>query len=157
MAARILVFGDVEVTGNLYSLYLRSKGYEVLYFPSPATCALVTQQKCTCPRSHVCADVFLADMVMAGMTGLELIRHQREKGCHALPQHKAVLSTGLNYKQEQEIRALGCMSLCKPFRLMDLLAWVSACVKNIPPDRKLIPYNELFDTAQFSHRMDQAT
>jgi CheY-like chemotaxis protein len=148
MTTRILVFGDHEELGNLYSLFLRSKGYEVLHFPSPATCALITRQKCTCPRDHVCADILIADMDMEGMTGLDLIRHQKDRGCLALPEHKAVLSRSFTNKQEHEASALGCKTLRKPFRLLDMMEWVKKCEMNIPPDRRLTPHNELLDTAQ---------
>lgn len=142
---RIMIFGGKENTGSLYSIFLRSKGYEVLHFPDPAACALVARQTCACPRDHVCADMFLAEMDMEGITGLELIQRQSERGCRAIPQNKAVLSARLKYGQEQEIRALGSTSFKKPLRLMDLLAWVSECEQNIPPNRQLTPYEELLN------------
>lgn len=145
---RILIFGDKENAGSLYSSFLRSKGYEVLHYPDPSTCALVAEQKCTCPRDHVCADMFLTDMDMESITGLELIKLQTERGCRATPQNKAVISTGLTFGQEQEIWALGSMSFQKPFRLMDLLAWVSVCEQKISPDRQLVPHEELWETAR---------
>jgi CheY-like chemotaxis protein len=148
MATRILFFGDHDMMANLYSLYLRSKGYEVLHFPLPSTCALVVQNRCTCPRDHVCSDLILADMEMKGMTGLELIRHQNERGCHLPPRNKAVLAMKFNAKQEQEIRELGCITLKKPFRLLDLVRWVSECEQNIPTDRKLTPHEELLEPAK---------
>jgi len=148
MTTRILVFGDHEEIGNLYSLFLRSKGYEVFHFPSPATCALIAQQKCTCSREHVCADILIAEMDMEGMTGLDLIRHQRERGCRTLPEHKAVLSTRFTNRQEYEARALGCKALRKPFRLLDMMEWVRKCEESIPPDRKLTPPNELLETTK---------
>ncbi len=146
IATRILVFGDTDESGNLYTLFLRSKGYEVLSFQSPDTCALVAGKKCTCPRDHVCADLFLVYMEMEGMTGLELIRRQSESGCRALSRNKAVLANAFTSRQEYDIRALGCIPLSKPFRLKDLLAWVDTVEKNIPPGRKLTPYHELFTT-----------
>ena len=144
--ARILFFGDHEETGNLYSLFLRSKGYEVFHFPSPVTCALINKQMCTCPRDHVCADMMIAAMEMEGMTGLELIRHQNERGCRAFPEQKAVISKGLTFKQEHEAAVLGCKTLLKPFRLMDMMEWVRKCEKNIPAGRKLTPIEKLLAT-----------
>jgi CheY-like chemotaxis protein len=140
---RILLFGNQEEISSLYSLFLRSKGYEVLHFPSPTTCALINNQTCTCPRDHVCADMIIADMDMEGMTGLELIRHQDERGCRALPEHKAVISKGLTYNQEREAAALGCKTLLKPFRLMDMMEWVRKCEQGIRPERKLTPVEDL--------------
>lgn len=144
--ARILFFGDHEEAGSLYSLFLRSKGYEVLHFSSPATCALINKQMCRCPRDHVCADMMIADMGMEGMTGLELIRHQNERGCRAFPEQKAVISKGLTFKQEHEAAVLGCKTLLKPFRLMDMMEWVKKCEENIPSGRKLTPIDEMMDT-----------
>jgi len=142
---RILFFGNQEEISSLYSLFLRSKGYEVLHFPSPNACALVNKQTCTCPREHVCADMIIADMEMAGMTGLELFRHQNERGCRALSEHKAVICKGLTNNQELEAAALGCKTLLKPFRLMDMMEWVRKCEQGILPDRKLTPQNELLE------------
>jgi CheY-like chemotaxis protein len=151
MNTRILFFGDSDIMGNLYNLYLRSKGYEVLHFTSPRTCALVSNQSCTCSRKHACADIILTEMDLEGMTGLDLIRQQKERGCNAPPRNKAVLSTGLNKKQEQDFRDIGCISLKKPFRLIDLIAWVNECEKNIPPDRKLVPREELISPTEIEH------
>jgi len=149
-STRILVFGDHEELGNLCTLYLLSKGYEVFHFPSPSTCALIARQKCTCPRDHVCADILITEMEMEmeGMTGLDLIRHQKDRGCRALSENKAVISTAFNKKQEGEAASLGCKPLLKPFRLLDMMEWVKKCELNIPPDRKLVPQEELLETTQ---------
>lgn len=147
LPTRILFFGDHEEIGNLYSLFLRTKGYEVLHFPSPVTCALINKQKCTCPRDYACADILIADMDMEAMTGLELIRHQNEKECRVLSEHRAVISKVFTFEQEHEAAALGCKTLLKPFRLMAMMEWVKKCEMNIPPARKLTPHNELLETA----------
>jgi len=140
---RILFFGNQEDINSLYILFLRSKGYEVLHFHSPTICALINKQTCTCPRDHVCADMVISDMDMEGMTGLELIRHQYERGCRALTEHKAVMSKGLTSSQKSEAAALGCKTLLQPFRLKDMMEWVKKCEENIHPARKLTPLEEL--------------
>lgn len=147
MTTRIIFLGDKEDVGNLYSLFLRSKGYEVHHFPSPSTCALITQKLCTCPRDHLCADIIIAELDMDGMSGLELFRHQTEKGCHALLRNKAIISSKFTNRQEYEARALGCKILRKPFRLLDIMAWIQECEKNIPADRKLTPLQVLVEVA----------
>ena len=147
MQARVLLFEDDESTRNLVGMYLRVKGYEVLDFVSPVTCALVSEKKCECPRNHACADMVITDMNMPGMTGLQLIRYQIEKGCHAPPQNKAVISAALTREQEQEFCALGCRCLRKPFKLPDLLNWVRSCEENIPADRELEPVEVLLKAA----------
>jgi CheY-like chemotaxis protein len=142
---RILFFGNQEEINSLYSLFLRSKGYEVLHFQSPSACALIKKQTCSCPRNHVCADMMISDMDMEGMTGLELIRQQYERGCRALTEHKAVISKGLTSSQKSEAAALGCKTLLQPFRLKDMMEWVRKCEQGILPGRKLTPHTELLE------------
>ena len=145
MTTRIIFLGDLEEIGGLYNLYLRSKGFEVFNFPSPNDCALIAQQKCTCSQDYACADIIIAQMDMDGMSGLELIKHQREKGCHTLPQNKAVISSKFTDRQKYEANALGCKILQKPFRLIDMMNWIKECEKNIPANRKLTPLTELME------------
>jgi len=147
MRTRILLFEDEATTRRMLTTFLRAKGFEVLDFTSPVNCALVTEQKCSCPREHACADVIITDMNMPHMSGLELVRFQLEKGCHAPPQNKAVISAALTPEQVQEFRALGCCYLRKPFKLQDLLDWVRACEQNIPVGRKLTKIEESWAAA----------
>jgi hypothetical protein len=79
------------------------------------------------------------------MTGLEMIRHHYDRGCRALTEHKAVISESLTSVEERETAAMGCKTLLKPFRLMDMMDWVRKCEANIPSGRKLIPHNQLLD------------
>jgi CheY-like chemotaxis protein len=151
MSTRILFFGDKEKTADLYCNYLRSRGYEVLHFASPLYCTLMSQKSCTCSPNQFCADIIITEVNLEGMTGLELVRLQIERGCNAPPNNKAILSAGLTKAQEQELCALGCIFLKKPFRLMDLIAWVNECEKNIPPHRKLVPHEELFGAANIEY------
>jgi CheY-like chemotaxis protein len=92
--------------------------------------------------------MMISDMDMEGMTGLELIRHQYERGCRAFTEHKAVISKVLTSGQKSEAAALGCKTLLKPFRLKDMMEWVIKCEENIKPDRKLTPLEVLLETAQ---------
>lgn len=151
---RILIFEDDDNTRELLDTFLVSKGYEVLSFSSPITCALATLNKCKCPLEHACADAIITDMNMPGMSGLELVRFQRERACHAPPQNKAVISAALTLAQEQEFRTLGCRCFRKPFKLDDLLDWVRSCEVNIPEGRELEPIEELWKSStrqQMSH------
>lgn len=145
ITTRIIFFGDEEGICGLYSLYLRSKGYEVFHYPSPMSCALMSQQKCTCPRDHVCADIIITEMEMEGMSGLDLMRHQYERECRVLPCNKAIISNKFITMQEYEAKALGCKLLRKPFRLLDVMEWVNECERTIPASRELTPFNELLE------------
>jgi len=148
MKTRILLFEDEHTIRKPLCTFLRAKGYEVLDFPSPMTCTLVAEQKCTCSRDRACADLVITDMKMPGMTGLELIRMMAEKGCHASARDKIVISSAITPEQAVEFRALGCHYLPKPFELAELLRLIQVCEKNIPPDRQLVPAEELWKTVR---------
>lgn len=147
MPTRILLFEDDPDTRKLFCTFLEAHGFEVLAFPSPLSCSLVTRGGCWCPREHVCADVIITDMKMPGMTGLELIRFQRDHACKAPPQNKAVISAALSAEQKQEFLELGCRCLGKPVKLAELLEWVRQCEAAIPPGRQLTPARDLWLTA----------
>jgi len=146
MTTRILIFEDDDAARNMLSIFLRAKGYEVLDFPTPATCTLISDNKCQCPRSHACADMIITDMNMPGMSGLELVRYQMERGCRIPIRNKAVISAALTPEDEREFHALGCRCLRKPFKLNALLAWVQSVEADITPERLLTPLPELLKT-----------
>ena len=93
-------------------------------------------------------DAVLLDMKMPEMTGLELIRMMAEKGCHASPQDKIIISSSLTPEQIVELRTIGCHYFPKPFHLEELLKLIHAREKHIPPDRKLVPVEELWKTVR---------
>lgn len=140
---RILYFGDEEEARNLYSFFLRAKGYEVFHFATAESCSLITGEKCTCPSGHLCADIVFADMDIRGMSGLGLIRHQLEMGCNSPPQNKVLIAPDLTADERQEVDFLGCRYLKKPFTPKELFAWVTECEKNIVVERKLVPKERL--------------
>ena len=146
MKIRILLFEDEHAIRRPLCVFLRARGYEVLDFPSPMTCTLVSEKKCTCSRDRACTDLVITDMKMPGMTGLELIRMMAEKGCHASTQDKIVISSAITPEQAVEFRTLGCHYLPKPFQMEELLSLIRVCEKNIPRDRKLVPVEELWET-----------
>jgi DNA-binding response OmpR family regulator len=146
MKTRILLFEDEPAIRRPLCAFLRAQGYEVLDFHSPMACTLVAEQKCTCSRDRACADLVITDMKMPGMTGLELIRMMAVKGCRTSTKDKILISSGVSPEEAVEFQTLGCHYLPKPFQLEELLALVQACEKNIPPDRQLVPVEELWKT-----------
>jgi len=85
---------------------------------------------------------------MPGMTGLELIRMMAEKGCHASTQDKIIISSSLTPEQIVELRKLGCHIFSKRFQLEELLKLIHVREQHIPPDRKLVPVEELWKTVR---------
>ena len=151
MKIRILLFEDEHAIRRPLCVFLRARGYEVLDFPSPMTCTLVTDKKCTCSRDRACADLVIADVRMPGMTGLELISMMAGKGCHTSTRHKIIISSSLTPEQAVDLRTLGCHLFPKPFQMEKLLKLIQDCEKHIPPDRKLVPVEELWKTVR-NHR-----
>lgn len=153
MQPRILLFVDQPIICKAIADALRSEGYEVLDFISPSFCSLWSNQTCACPPEYVCADIIIADTNMSQMSGIDLIRCQAQKGCHALPQNKIIISGKTTMKDEPEIHALGSQFLRKPFQIDELLTLVGACRENISPGRKLVPREKLLATfhKQVSH------
>lgn len=147
MPTRILLFEDDADTRKLLCTFLETHAFEVLAFPSPGVCALVSDGGCRCPKGCVCADVIITDMKMPGMSGLELIRYQQEHACKAPPQNKAVISAALAPAQRQEFVQLGCLCIGKPLKLAALLAWIRECEARISPGRELTPVEFLRGTA----------
>lgn len=147
MTVRILVFEDDTMTRDLLASGLRKRGYEVLAFPSPVTCSLVSDRAAFCSHEHACADIVITDMNMPCMTGLEFVWHQYQKNCKCPPENKAVVSAELSWNQEQEFASLGCRYFQKPFKLGEILAWASECERRIPAGRILIPSNSLWKRA----------
>jgi DNA-binding response OmpR family regulator len=139
MQLRVLVFEDEPTILRPICTFLRAQGYEVLGFPTPIACSLVSDDDCKCPHDRSCADILITDMKMPKMTGLEMIHLMADKGCYIPPQNKIVISSAITIEQEEELESLGCHFLPKPFQLGDLLDLVRACGKNISPDRELIP------------------
>lgn len=145
MSIRILLFEDDDDLRQLVSAFLNGQGYEVLAFASPLACAMIAQGKCQCPRENSCADILITDMHMPGMSGLELIQFQAQRGCHAPAENKLVLSSALTPGLESELRSLGCRMLRKPFRLSELLEVVKDCAASIDPGRRLTPLEALWE------------
>ena len=150
MRIRILLFEDEHAVRRPLSNFLRSKGHEVLEFPSPLSCTLMADKQCDCTRDHACADMMITDMKMPEMTGLELIRMMKERSCHTPPKNKVVITSSLTPEQSMEIQNLGCHFLPKPFHFEDIFSLVEDCEKNVPPDRKLASVEEIWDTIRNS-------
>ena len=111
----------------------------------------MVDQQCDCTREHACADMMITDMKMPEMTGLELIRMMKERGCHTPPKNKAVITSSLTPEQSRDIQNLGCHFLPKPFHLEEILRLVEVCEKNIAPDRTLAPVEEIRETIRLIH------
>ncbi len=144
MKIRAFVLDDDEDMRSIVSSMLEERGYEVLAFSQPLNCKVFLERGCPCPRGNACGDIFLIDINMPGMNGLEFIEHQVEHGCKAMAQNKAIMSAHVTDEQRKEAKRLGCEVLVKPLAEKRLGRWLDRCEKRIDPDRKLADLEELF-------------
>lgn len=128
---RALVFDDDTVILNMLDTFLSRKGYEVLCLAEPVVCPVYMHTGDHCPNEKPCADIVLADYQMPGMTGVELLKQQKERGCRLDIRNKAIMS-GYIIEAEMKIGEQGCAYFRKPFLLSDLSVWIRACEERIP-------------------------
>ena len=80
---------------------------------------------CKCNKQTPCADFFITDINMPGMTGISFIEQQKEKGCKV--SHIAIMSATWSKSEYNKVKELGCKVFEKPFGLNDLLQWMKSC------------------------------
>lgn len=127
---RAIIFDDDRIILKLLNDFLSYKGYEVICFAKPVVCPVYLHDGDRCPNTP-CADIMLTDFKMPGMTGIELLKQQKEKGCRLDMRNKAIMSGFMN-GAETHIPELGCAYFKKPFLLSELDAWIRECEERMP-------------------------
>lgn len=124
---KVLVFEDDPSMSNLFGMMLQGCGYDVSIFPDPTACQVYRNQKCDCPMDSPCADAIITDISMPNMTGIELLRLQRKRGCKALDANKALMSAADTPLHREAIEELGCHFFRKPFKMSEIKQWLEEC------------------------------
>lgn len=132
---RIFVFDDESSIRVLLRKTLELRGHEVKDYPDAMSYPLIINKECTCSKSSVCGDIIITDYNMPGLTGLEFIENRQKNHCRI--QFYAVISGFLTKPIVDQAHKLGCFVLKKPFKILELLAWIDECEKHIPPERVL--------------------
>lgn len=116
--ARICVVDDDPSIRRLLQVNLEAKGYEVLATESGAQTLEVIV--------HRPPDIFVIDLILPGMSGLELIRRVREQS--AIP---IIVLSGIGYEQSKvEALEQGADDyVTKPFSVEELLARIRAAMR----------------------------
>ena len=129
---KILLLEDDPTLTKLLQVTLEKKGHHVMLFANPTVCPVFTEHAEKCTTGKPCADVIITDQMMPYMTGLEFYQLQRERGCKAHDNNKALI-TGANITPEilKLIEDLGCKYFKKPFKVSDLVAWVDECSERV--------------------------
>lgn len=125
---RVVIFDDEVFILNMLNDFFRMRGYEVLSYSDPASlCPLLGAEGDTCTYDRPCSDVLITDFSMPGMNGVELIEHQKRKGCSMDIRNKAVISGYIDERSRRQVQDLGCMFFQKPFTLFALSEWLDSC------------------------------
>jgi DNA-binding response OmpR family regulator len=129
--ARILVVDDDRDLRNLVDFRLRKAGHEVLTAGDAADALVIVQ-------ARGAPDLAILDVVMPGMSGLELLRAlRRREGLAKLP--AIFLSARILPADIAAGRKLGAAYLTKPFVAPALLAAVTAALDAGVEDRAPAP------------------
>ncbi|MDP2156436.1 MAG: response regulator [Nitrospirota bacterium] len=102
-------------------------GYEVVTAETPITCAFYREDADSCQHHTRCADILVTDHNMPGMTGLELLEMQHQKGCRLTSKNKALMTALIDPELRERTEQLGCRFLSKPMSISTITAWVKEC------------------------------
>lgn len=129
---RAIIFDDEPIVLEILEMFLSKRGYEVFSFPEPIVCPVFRNNDRHCHNDKPCADIMISDYKMPVMTGFELLKRQKEKGCGLDIRNKAIISGYFDDRDEANIDQLGCAFFRKPFRLEELWTWIKACEERMP-------------------------
>lgn len=128
---RINVFDDEPLNLDLFAAIVAARNYEVYASGRAIVCPVYSDQPETCSLLKPCADIILTDNRMPGMTGIEMLQEQAQRGCRIDVRNKALVSADLDAEQRKIAAGLGCAVFDKPFRLDDIFAWLDDCESRV--------------------------
>lgn len=136
---RVILIEDDPTITLLLKTVLTKLGHHVVTFPDPTayTCPDLNKTICFCPQEFPCADIFISDILMPNMSGIDFFKRQRAGGCKVPDENKAFISATENEEHFDAIEELGCNYFKKPFKSVELIKWVETCAERIPEDRIL--------------------
>jgi CheY-like chemotaxis protein len=126
---RAIICDDDHQILDLFRSILEKMGFEVLTAGTPVTCAFYSDHADDCPQHSRCTDVLITDNSMPGMTGIELLEIQHQRGCKLTSKNKALMTGCVDAELREKAAALGCPIFPKPLDLSNLIAWLQECEK----------------------------
>lgn len=123
---RAIIYDDDPSILELLTIFFEDLEYEVITNNQPTDCP-VYQDDATCLNRRPCGDIMITDLLMPGMTGLEMLKHQARRGCGIDVRNKAIHSGSLEFGSLEAIGRLGCHFFHKPASLLELRDWVREC------------------------------
>ena len=135
MKLRALIFSDDEYIRTLFTVILEESGYEVYKFSTAHICPFGSRKTCPCPPVYTCADILIIDVYMWDISKLEIIAHQRSRGCKV--ENIAVISSRWSRSQMDYAKELDCKIFQRPLAVHELRMWLDRCEENIDSKRRL--------------------
>jgi CheY-like chemotaxis protein len=126
----IIIDGEVFIL-RMLKKFLSKRNYEVLCFDDPEVFLTYERHSGSCKNEDPCADIFIADIKMPRMTGIELLNHQSQRGCPIANRNKAVIATSMDSAPRKSLETLGCSFIQKPFQLPELSHWLKKSVNSV--------------------------
>ncbi|PLX80395.1 MAG: hypothetical protein C0616_08540 [Desulfuromonas sp.] len=125
---RVVLFEQNFLLASLIEQALRESGHQLQICIDTTVCPVCRDDTAVCSKQRPCADVMICDFRGRGMSGLDLFKLQRARGCKALDRNKAILTDlPLEPDAVREIDALGCELFKRPARVYELMNWVDKC------------------------------
>lgn len=121
---RAIVCDDEDSIRYTFKQILEEEGYEVLTADTPITCVFYREQVDNCPMHGRCTDILITDQEMPGMSGIQLLEMQHNRGCKVANKNKVLLSGREDSTLRQRAEALGCQFFPKPVLISTILAWI---------------------------------
>jgi CheY-like chemotaxis protein len=134
---RVHIFDDDVSNLKMLKYIMSQRDYEILTFGRPVVCPNNDAKSEKCNISKPCADVIITDYQMPGMTGIEMLLQQAQRGCKIDIRNKILISADLGIKGQKTLEGLGCRFFSKPFKLSELLACLDDCEKRIDLSKPL--------------------
>lgn len=137
MKLRVFLIDDDQRIRDLVQDVVEERGHKVYAFTEPFRCPILLNEKCYCPDGWQCGDLFITDLEMPGMSGIDFIANQVRFGCRGLTENTAVMSGGWTDSELARARELGCRTFHKPFDLEEFISWIETCERRANPARGL--------------------
>ncbi|NIR94792.1 MAG: response regulator, partial [Gammaproteobacteria bacterium] len=122
---RILIIDDEECIRDSLAIFAEDLGLDPVVASAPEQCTLFQDPSGHCCKSKSCTDILLIDNHLPGISGLDFIELQLEKGCKVAVSNKAVMSGAFSSRDYLHAKNLGCHVLQKPVTYELFCNWIN--------------------------------
>jgi DNA-binding response OmpR family regulator len=134
---RVIIFDDEIAILTMLEKHFIQRGYEVLTFEEPVVCPVYENSSDNCENIYPCADLMFVDFKMPKMNGVELLEHQKQRGCKLHANNKAIITGFVIDEYLDRINKLGSALIRKPFAFSGISSWLRACEERMDLSHRL--------------------